>query len=157
MNAVADRFSVPPARKIAWLAVGGFVPAIAGAVAALCVSWVGGIVTRAELDAEVAALAPKSAVDAMRRETGDSLKAIADSLKTEELARRSDREMLVVEMRRRVGLQAMVSYTADPKRRANGERIAAAVRARFDDLVQRGEQPTLAAEKALEAALLEKR
>ena len=71
-----------------------------------------------------------------------------------ELMRRRDREMLVLETRRRVALQAKLQVVMDPRRKDQADRIAAYVCAKFDDLIMKQEEPQAAADKALESALL---
>ena len=165
MNAAVDRLSVPPPKKMATLAIGGFATALGGGIAALCITWVGGIVTRAEMELELKPMRERAeamqmaAKDASARDDklAASLSELVGQLKSENIARRSDREMLVGEIRHRIGIQAAHAITADPKKRALGDRIAAAVRLNFDARVLRGEDPKIAADRALEAAQLQNR
>jgi hypothetical protein len=55
---------------------------------------------------------------------------------------------VVMETRARIGLEAMLKM---PNPRSDAaKKIAAAVRAKFDDLVFKGEDPNVAAQKAFE-------
>ncbi len=154
---MSEAVELPTSRGLAGKALVGFAGALGVAVATLCTAWVGGIVTRGELDQDLATVAMKADVESRHGELAKALDSIAEELKTDSIKRRADREMLVVEIRRRVGLQAEVSVSTDPKRKAAAQRAGAVVRARFDQLVLDGEDPTMAAEKALEATLLTQR
>lgn len=165
MSAVADRLSVPPPKRLASTVVNSFAAALGGGVAALCIAWVGGIVTGVELKLELNPIVERleavekvsaSSVEAQTK-ANVALEALVKQLEDENLARRSDREMLILEMGNRVWLQAAYAVTADPKKRRLGERIGEAVRNNFEQRVLRGEDPKIAAERAIGSARLQDR
>lgn len=137
------------------------VTALGGALASIFTAWAGGIVTRGELDHEMSKYDRKTQIDAVSSRlvvlegaTADHAKRLKP-LEDGDLERRRARELLVTEIRKRVGLQAQVQVAMDPRREDQAKRIAAYVQQKFDDLIYRQEEPQAAAEKALEAALLQ--
>ncbi len=86
--------------------------ALGGAIASICTAWAGGIVTRGELDQEMSKRKPE--IDALAARSVVLEAAVADHtkrlqpLEDGDLERRRARELLVFEIRKRVGLQAQV-------------------------------------------------
>lgn len=146
-------------KHVAMLGATVLVTALGGAFASLCTAWVGGIVTHGDLDAafatrdkQIEAVATRTVVlEAASSDHTKRLKPLEDG----DLERRRARELLVTEIRKRIGLQAKVQVGMDQRKADQAERLAAYVCAKFDDYIFRQEEPMSAAEKALEAARLQ--
>lgn len=133
---------------------------LAGSVLTATKTSIGTVVTQAELDQASTDHSEKhrvlearvTVVEAAAKSCGERVTVIESKHAESDLARRAAREMLVVEIGKRIRLQAAHEVGSDPRRRVAAERAAAAVGTRYDDLVLRGVEPLVAADRALEYA-----
>jgi hypothetical protein len=131
-------------RKLPAIGLAAFMTALGAGMATLCLEWWGGSATHGDVEKKVEPVETKN--EALEKQIA-KLQLDLDDLK---FAQRGAREMLVLEIRDRVSLEAALRVAVDPRKRETAKRKALEVGARYDVLILQQKPPHEAAKTALD-------